>query len=79
MDCGDRRENIYLDDVGRQDFLKALAGACRKGDWEPPREPTETCMPGCNRQKNRRFKERPEMLDNNCTNLSDPYFYEKAV
>jgi len=27
MSCGDRRENIYLDEVDRQDFLKTLAEA----------------------------------------------------
>ncbi len=30
----DRRENIYLDDVDRQDFLKTLAEACQKTDWQ---------------------------------------------
>jgi hypothetical protein len=30
MSRGDRRENIYLDDVDRQDFLKTLAEACQK-------------------------------------------------
>ena len=33
MSRGDRRENIYLDDVDRQDFLKTLAEACQKTDW----------------------------------------------
>jgi hypothetical protein len=32
MSRGDRRENIYLDDVDRQDFLKTLAEACQKTD-----------------------------------------------
>ena len=27
---GDRREDIYLDDVDRHDFLKTLAEACQK-------------------------------------------------
>ncbi len=31
---GDRREDIYLDDVDRQDFLKTLAEACLKTAWE---------------------------------------------
>jgi REP element-mobilizing transposase RayT len=31
---GDRRENIYHDDVDRQDFLKTLAEACQKTDWQ---------------------------------------------
>jgi putative transposase len=30
MSRGDRYENIYLDDVDRQDFLKTLAEACQK-------------------------------------------------
>src|SRR5450432_3979702 len=30
MSRGDRRENIFLDDVDRQDFLKTLAETCRK-------------------------------------------------
>ena len=34
MSRGDRRENIYLDDVDRQDFLKTLAEACQKTDWQ---------------------------------------------
>ena len=31
---GNRRENLYLDDVDRQDFLKTLAEACQKTDWQ---------------------------------------------
>ena len=34
MRRGDRRENIYHDDVDRQDFLKTLAGTCQKTDWQ---------------------------------------------
>jgi putative transposase len=34
MSRGDRRENIYIDDVDRQDFLKTLAEACQKTDWQ---------------------------------------------
>jgi REP element-mobilizing transposase RayT len=30
MSRGDRREDIYLDDVDRQDFLKTLAETCQK-------------------------------------------------
>ena len=30
MSRGDRREDIYLDDVDRHDFLKTLAEACQK-------------------------------------------------
>ena len=33
MSRGDRHENIYLDDVDRQDFLKTLAEACEKAGW----------------------------------------------
>src|SRR5688500_9875161 len=34
MSRGDRREDIYLDDVDRQDFLKTLAEACQKTAWQ---------------------------------------------
>jgi putative transposase len=34
MDRGDRREGIFLDDVDRQDFPKALAEACQKIGWQ---------------------------------------------
>jgi len=34
MSRGDRRENIYVDNVDRQDFLKTLAEACQKTDWQ---------------------------------------------
>ena len=34
MSRGNRRAHIYLDDVDRQDFLKTLAEACRKTDWQ---------------------------------------------
>ena len=34
MSRGDRRENIYHDDVDRQDFLKTLAETCQKTDWQ---------------------------------------------
>ena len=34
MSRGDRRENIYHDDVERQDFLKTLAETCQKTDWQ---------------------------------------------
>ena len=34
MNRGDRGEKIYLDDVDRQDFLKTLAEACQKTDWQ---------------------------------------------
>ena len=34
MSRGDRRESIYMDDVDRQDFLKTLAEACQKTDWQ---------------------------------------------
>jgi hypothetical protein len=30
MSRGDRKKDIYLDDVDRQDFLKTLAEACQK-------------------------------------------------
>jgi hypothetical protein len=34
MSREDRCENIYLDDVDRQDFLKTLAEACQKAGWQ---------------------------------------------
>ena len=34
MSRGDRREDIFLDDVDRQDFLKTLAEACRKTGFQ---------------------------------------------
>jgi hypothetical protein len=34
MDRGDRREDIFLDDVDRQDFLKTPAEACQKTGWQ---------------------------------------------
>ncbi len=34
MSRGDRRENIYHDDVDRQDFVKTLAETCQKTDWQ---------------------------------------------
>jgi len=34
MSRGDRCENIFLDDVDRQDFVKTLAEACQKAGWQ---------------------------------------------
>ena len=34
MSRGNRRADIYLDDVDRQDFLKTLAEACQKTGWQ---------------------------------------------
>jgi REP element-mobilizing transposase RayT len=34
MDRGDRREDIFINDVDRQDFLKTLAEACQKTAWQ---------------------------------------------
>jgi REP element-mobilizing transposase RayT len=34
MDRGDRREDIFLDDVDRQELLKTLAEACQKTGWQ---------------------------------------------
>src|SRR5438094_382893 len=34
MSRGDRREDIFLDDVDRQDFIKTLAEACVKAGWQ---------------------------------------------
>ena len=34
MSRGNRREKIFLDDVDRQDFIKTLAEACQKTNWQ---------------------------------------------
>jgi putative transposase len=34
MSRGDRREEIFLDDIDRQDFIKTLAEACQKTGWQ---------------------------------------------
>ena len=34
MSRGDRKRDIYLDDVDRQDFLKTLAEACQKAGFQ---------------------------------------------
>ena len=34
MSRGDRRKDIYVDDVDRQDFLKTLAEACQKTGFQ---------------------------------------------
>src|SRR5678816_2675060 len=34
MSRGDRKKDIYLDDVDRQDFLKTLAETCQKTGFE---------------------------------------------
>ena len=34
MSRGNRREDIFPDDVDRQDFLKTLAEACQKAGWQ---------------------------------------------
>ena len=34
MSRGNRREDVFLDDVDRQDFLKTLAEACQKTGWQ---------------------------------------------
>jgi putative transposase len=34
MSRGDRREDIFIDDVDRQDLLKTLAEACQKTGWQ---------------------------------------------
>ena len=38
MDRGDRREDIFVDDVDRQDILKTLAEACQKTGWQESEE-----------------------------------------
>lgn len=39
MSRGDRREDIFLDDVDRQDFIKTLAEGCQKAEWEVQASP----------------------------------------
>lgn len=34
MSRGDQREDIFLDELDRHDFLKTLAEACQKTDWQ---------------------------------------------
>jgi REP element-mobilizing transposase RayT len=34
MSRGDRREDIFIDDVDRHDFIKTLAESCQKAGWE---------------------------------------------
>ncbi len=34
MSRGDQRDNIFLDDVDRHDFIRTLAGACQKTGWQ---------------------------------------------
>ena len=34
MSRADRREDIFLDEVDRQDFLKTLAESCQTTDWQ---------------------------------------------
>jgi REP element-mobilizing transposase RayT len=34
MSRGNRRQKIFLDDVDRQDFIKTLAEACQKTNWQ---------------------------------------------
>lgn len=34
MSRGDQREDIFLGDVERHDFIKTLAEACQKTDWQ---------------------------------------------
>jgi len=36
MSRGDRREDIFLDDVARHDFIKTLAESCQQGGWAVP-------------------------------------------
>lgn len=34
MSRGDQREDNFLDDVDRHDFIKTVAEACQKADWQ---------------------------------------------
>ena len=39
MSRGNRRADIFLDDVDRQDFLRTLAEACLKADFQVHKRP----------------------------------------
>ena len=34
MDRGDRREDVFINDMDRQEFLKTLVEACQKTAWQ---------------------------------------------
>jgi REP element-mobilizing transposase RayT len=34
MSRGNRRQDVFLDDIDRHDFLKTLAEACQKTGWQ---------------------------------------------
>ena len=34
MSRGDRQEDIYRNDIDRQDFIKTLAETCQKTGWQ---------------------------------------------
>jgi hypothetical protein len=36
MDRGERRHDIFVDDVDRQDILKTVPEACQKTAWQTP-------------------------------------------
>ncbi|MEI6392731.1 MAG: transposase [Verrucomicrobiota bacterium] len=59
MSRGDRREKIFLDNVDRQDFIKTLAEACQKTNWQVH---TYCLMPnhttGCWKPRNRTWRRR---------------------
>ena len=44
MDRGDRREDIFVDDVDRQDFLKTLAEAWQKTGWQVQAHPDKLAI-----------------------------------
>jgi hypothetical protein len=41
MDRGDRQEDIFVNDVDRQDLLKTLAEACQKAGWQAQAYPLD--------------------------------------
>jgi len=49
MSRGDQREDIFLDDADRHDFIKTLAEACQKTDWCKNQSPQVHERP-CHRQ-----------------------------
>jgi hypothetical protein len=66
MSRGNRREDIFLDDVDRQDFLKTLAEACQKTGWQNPSllshaQPLPSGVGDPQRQPGRRHGLAPEL------------------
>jgi hypothetical protein len=81
MDRGDRREDIFVDDVDRQDFLKTLAEACRKTDWPgarllPDAQPFSSGNPRSAQYERAR---KSKFLSVAARRLGAHYFFRKPV